>query len=195
MKSFRAALTAAVIVAAFGSVSPAHSSQDTPKPAEAAANLAGLHDFDFLVGQWRVHHRRLKERLADSRAWFEFDGTLENRKLMEGWANVGENLFDMPGDAYRGVGLRSYDPKTGQWASWWLDGRDPFGALDPPAKGRFEKGIGTFYADSTFKGKPIRVRVVWSRITPSSARWEQSFSADGGNTWELNWVSDFQRVK
>ena len=195
MKTLCARFAAACIAVVLGSIAPAHASQDNLASAEAAANLPGLHDFDFLVGEWRVHHRRLKERLAGSNEWFEFDGTLTNYRLMEGSANVGENFFDMPGGAYRGVGLRSYDPKSGQWASWWLDGRDPFGDLDPPAKGHFENGIGTLYADSTFQGKPVRVRVLWSRITPASARWEQSFSADGGKTWEMNWVSDFRRAR
>jgi hypothetical protein len=58
-----------------GWIVPAYSSQDTPKPAAGAPNLTGLHDFDFLVGQWQVRHRRLKERLADSHEWVEFEGT------------------------------------------------------------------------------------------------------------------------
>ncbi|WP_242112733.1 DUF1579 domain-containing protein [Luteimonas aquatica] len=172
-----------------------HASQDTPKSAEGAGNLAGLHDFDFLVGDWKVRHRKLKARLVGSRDWTEFDGTLSMRKLMDGRANVGDNLFNTPDGPYRGIGFRAYDPKTGQWASWWLDGRNPFGALDPAIKGGFKDGIGTFEAVDTLQGKPIRMRVTWSRITAETARWEQAFSADGGKTWEVNWVSDFQRVR
>jgi hypothetical protein len=174
---------------------PSHSHAENGEQLATAEHEAGLHDFDFLVGDWRVRHRRLKQRLAHSQEWIEFDGTLSNRALMQGWANVGDNFFDMPGGAYRGVGFRAYDPNAKQWASWWLDGRTPFGDLDPPAKGRFENGIGTFYADSTFEGQPIRVRVIWSHITRTSARWEQSFSPDGGKTWEINWTSDFERIR
>jgi hypothetical protein len=129
------------------------------EPGGPAPRAAGVRDFDFLVGDWHVHHRRLKARL--------------------------------PG-AYRGVSVRSFDAKTGLWAIWWLDGRDPLRALDPPLKGRFENA-GTFYADDTFNDRPIRVRYVWSRITPTSAHWEQAFSPDGGQTWETNWISDFSR--
>jgi hypothetical protein len=194
MEGFRVTLAAAMLAAVMGSIAPAYSSQDTPKPTQAAANLTGLHDFDFLVGEWHVHHRRLKERLANSHEWLEFDGTCSNRKLMGDWANVDDNVLNMPGGAYRGVGLRSYDPKTGQWAIWWLDGRNPFGDLDPPVKGRFENGVGTFYADDTFKGKLVRVRFTWSHLTPISAHWEQAFSPDAGKTWETNWIMEFRRV-
>lgn len=194
MKSSRSVLAAALLIAAFGSLIPAHSSQDNPKPTQAP-NLTGLHDFDLRVGKWQEHHRRLKERLAGSHEWVEFDGTQTLWKVMDGWANVDDNVFKMPSGEYRGVSLRAYDPKTGQWAIWWLDGRNPFGELDPPVKGRFEKGVGTFYADDTLRGKRIRMRFVWSKITPTSAHWEQAFSPDGGKTWETNWITDFHRAQ
>ncbi len=171
----------------------AAATQDTPAPAKTA-NLAGLHDFDFLVGDWRVRHRKLRERLADSHDWAQFDGTLSVRKLMDGWGNVGDNVFNLPDGVYRGASLRAYDPQTGQWSSWWLDGRSPAGKLDPPIRGSFKNGVGTFAADDTLDGKPIRVKATWSRITPTSVHWEQAFSADGGKTWEVNWTSEFQRV-
>jgi hypothetical protein len=77
-------------------------------------NLSGLHDFDFLIGRWQVHHRRLNERLANSHEWVEFEGTLTTRQLIDGWANMGDNVFKMPGGEVRGVSLRSYDPRSGQ---------------------------------------------------------------------------------
>ena len=88
--------------------------------------MSGLRDFDFLVGDWRVQHRRLKERLARARVaglqrhvWQGADGRL---------GNVDDNVIELPGDSYRGIGLRSYDSKTGQWAIWWVDARTPHGA-------------------------------------------------------------------
>jgi hypothetical protein len=197
MKRFRITLAMPVLIAVLAPIIPAYASEDTPKTMHGIANLTSLHDFDFLVGDWRVHHRQLKARLANSHDWVEFDGTLSMRPLMRGFANVGDNMFNVRGGAYRGVSLRSYDPKTGQWAIWWLDGRDPFGDLDPPMKGRFvnANGVGIFYADDTFNGKPIRVRFTWSHITHNSAHWEQAYSADDGKTWETNWISDFQRMQ
>jgi hypothetical protein len=194
MKRFRVVFTVVVAVAILGMGFSAYASQDTPKSIQGVANLSGLHDFDFLVGNWQVHHRKLKERLANNHTWDAFEGTLSMRKLMDGYANVDDNVFNTPEGAYRGVGLRSYDPKTAQWAIWWLDGRSPFGDLDPPVKGHFANGVGTFYADDTLRGKPVRVRFVWSNITKTTARWEQAYSADGGKTWEINWTMDFRRA-
>jgi hypothetical protein len=165
-------------------------------PAPDCLAHDGRHDFDQRVGDWKVRHRRLKEWLAGSHEWIEFDGTLSLRLVLGGLGNVSDNVFDMPGGAYRGVSMRAYDPKTGRWATWWLDGRDPHGELDPPMKGCFETGggNGTFYGEETFRGKPVRVRVIWSHATANSARWEQAFSADGGKTWEVNWTSEFRRA-
>ena len=135
-------------------------------------------DFDFLVGHWQVRHRRLKERLRSSREWIEFDGTSIVSKLMGGCALVDDNVLDFPPGAYRAAGLRSFDAAPELWSIWWLDSRTPLGPLDPPVRGRFREGVGTFLADETFKGRPIRARFTWSQITPTSAHLEQAFSPD-----------------
>jgi hypothetical protein len=150
-------------------------------------------DFDFFVGRWTVRHRRLKERLAESKQWEQFGGTSEMRKLMDGQGNIDDNMIELPAGRYRAVSLRSFDPKTKQWAIWWVDGRNPH-QLDPPVRGGFSQGTGVFYADDVFKGQPIRVRYLWSDVTATSCRWQQAFSADGGKTWQTNWIMDFTRV-
>lgn len=194
MNRFSIALGIAVLCTAICGPSTVNSTQDSPEAADAPSDLSGLRDFDFLVGEWRVHSRRLKERLAGNHEWVEFDGTITSRRLMDGWANVDDTVFNMPEGLYRGVAPRAYDAKTGQWAIWWIDGRNPLGNLDPPVKGRFVDGVGTFYADDTLRGRPIKVRFTWSRITPDSARWEQAFSGDGGKTWETNWTQRLERI-
>jgi hypothetical protein len=173
-----------------GSASGLHS-QDGFSPTPAAAGHTGAHDFDFLVGEWRVHHHRLK---PNSQYWVDFEGTFGNRKLMDGGANLEEYNTDGPSGAHRAVALRSYDPKTSQWSIWWLDERTPHSELDPPVQGRFEKGVGIFYGHTTTNGKPMRVRFVWSQITGTSARWDQAYSPDAGKTWETNWTMEFQRA-
>ncbi len=160
---------------------------------EVARGAAGVHDFDFFVGRWRVHHRRLQERLANSHDWIEFEGTSVAQTLLAGYGNIDDNVLELPGDPYRAVTLRAFDVKTGLWSIWWLDGRSPKGPLDPPVRGTFKEGVGTFFADDTFDGKPIRVRFIWSRIAPASCHWEQAFSPDGGKTWETNWEMTFVR--
>jgi hypothetical protein len=162
--------------------------------SQIAVSSPGVHDFDFLVGQWRVHHRKLKERLANNHEWIEFEGTLNSQPLMGSYSNVDDLVLEVPGNAYRGVALRSFDSKTQQWSIWWLDNRTPLGPLDPPMRGSFHNGVGTFYADDTFNGRPVRIRFLWSKITPTSCHWEQAYSPDGGKTWETNWVQDIIRV-
>lgn len=147
-------------------------------------------DFDFLAGRWKVRHRRLRQRLVGNTDWDEFDGTLVNWPVLGGRGNVSDNVMRFPGGTLRGMGIRAFDPATQYWSSWWLDDRSP-SVIAAPVRGRFADGIGTFIGDDTLDGRPIRTRVLWSRITPRSARWEQACSADGGQTWESNWISDF----
>jgi hypothetical protein len=170
-----------------------NASQD--KPADQnGMDLSGLHDFDFLIGEWRVHSRKLKERLVGNNDWEEFEGTIRSVRTLNGFGNVDDTVFNMPSGDYRGMAPRAYDPKTGLWAIWWIDARNPHGAVDPPVKGRFVNGVGTFYADDTLRGRPIKVRFTWSHITAKTAQWEQAFSADGGKTWETNWTQRLQKV-
>jgi hypothetical protein len=164
-----------------------------PLPLAAGEPPPAPNDWAFLVGRWSVRHRKLRRRLAGDDRWDVFDGTLTNWPVMGGQGNVGDNLFNVAAGAYRGVGLRAWDPTTGDWLSWWLDGRDP-GRIGPPVRGGFKGGVGTFLGDDVHEGRPIRARVLWSGIGADSARWEQAFSADGGVSWETNWVSDFTRI-
>jgi len=147
-------------------------------------------NFDFFMGRWRVRHHRLKRRLVNCKDWDDFAGSASARPLPAGFGNIDENEIPLPGDPYIGVTLRTYDPRTRTWRIYWFDGRYP-AALDPPLVGRFEGGVGTFFADDTLDGRPIRVRFLWTRPTAETCRWEQAFSPDGGRSWEINWVMDF----
>lgn len=176
------------------------SGAQTPNPSGAAMNYgntdpSGVNDFEFLVGRWRVHHRRLKERLTNSHEWVQFEGTSVTQPLLGGYGNIDDNVLELPGDPYRAVTLRSFDAKTSQWSIWWLDSRSPNGPLDPPVRGSFKGGVGTFYADDTFNNQPIRVRFIWSRVTRASCHWEQAFSPNEGKSWETNWEMDFVRER
>jgi hypothetical protein len=159
-----------------------------------AAPGPAVHDFDFLFGSWRVHHRRLVVRLSGSDEWQEFEGTGTAWPILGGAGNIDDNVLELPGGTYRAISLRSFDPETDLWSIWWLDGRSPT-RLDPPVVGGFRDGLGTFMGNDMFEGRPIIVRFRWSDITPTTARWEQAFSEDGGSAWEVNWVMEFTRVE
>lgn len=192
MKSFHVSLIAVLLALASSAIAPAGGQDSAQVPKAAGASQSGAHGFDFQVGEWRVHHR--VKRAGDPQ-WQEFEGTSNNRSLMDGAANVEDNTFFKPDGVTRGVALRAYEPKTDEWAIWWVDGRNPLGALDPPVKGRFVDGVGTFYSDGILNGTPTRTRFIWSRITATSARWEQAYSTDSGKTWDTNWIMDFTRVR
>lgn len=146
-------------------------------------------DFDFLIGSWNVHNRRLAKRLAGSDDWVEFTAPAKCWSLFEGKANVDEIVFP---DGVRGLTLRLFDPTTEKWSLNWSS--SDTGRLFPPVVGSFSDGRGVFHGDDTEGDTPVRVRFVWSDITEDSARWEQAFSVDGGETWELNWIMDFRRA-
>ncbi|MBO9695018.1 MAG: hypothetical protein J7499_02355 [Sphingopyxis sp.] len=150
-------------------------------------------DWGFLAGRWTVHHRKLRQRLAASKDWEEFGGKFVNWPILGGNGNIGDNLMEAPAGAFRGMGFRAWDPGTREWLSWWLDSRNPT-RIGEPLRGRFVNGIGTYLSDDVHEGRPVRARVTWSRITGRTARWEQAFSADGGQSWEINWTSDFTRL-
>jgi len=192
MKCLLHRLAAFILIAAISSIYSAYS-QGTATAVKGAHNLSGLHDFDFLVGEWCVHHRVMRD--GSTAKWEEFDGTASNRPLMNGWANVEDHTFNRMTGVSHGVALRAYDAQTAQWAIWWIDSRVPHGPVDPPVKGRFENGTGTFYSEYVQEGRPMRVRFKWSLITAKSARWEQAVSSDSGKTWETNWIMEFQRAQ
>jgi len=146
-------------------------------------------DFDFILGNWKVKHRRLKKRLANCKDWYEFDGISSTIKTLGGFGNLEDNLLHFPEESYRALALRSFNEMTQSWSIWWLDGRFP-DALDVPVTGQFENGVGLFYADDILHGKTIKVCFKWS-VIEGQPRWEQAFSTDKGITWETNWIMDF----
>jgi hypothetical protein len=159
-------------------------------PLELLASAPG--DFDFVIGDWDVRHRRLAQRLAGSEDWIEFPGEMSTRHILGGFGNVEDNRLAFPDGEYRAVALRSYDAAARTWSIWWLDGRYP-GRVDVPVVGSFQKGVGTFYAEDQHEGMPVTIRFIWSAHDASTLRWEQAFSPDRGSSWETNWVMDFTR--
>jgi hypothetical protein len=156
-------------------------------------HISTANDFDFFVGQWRVAHRRLKDRLVGCTEWVEFDGTCTMQKILGGLGNIDDNHVNLPSGPYRAATFRTFSEQTKLWSIWWLDARNP-GQLDVPVVGSFSQGTGSFFADDTLNNQAIKVRFLWTMPSPNSPRWEQAFSNDAGATWETNWVMDFKHL-
>ena len=160
----------------------------------AAPVKDGSRDFDFEIGTWKTHLKRLKNPLSGAApAWVEYDGTSVVSKILDGRANLVELRVTGSAGTIEGLSLRLYEPEGQQWTLNFVSMRD--GKLSTPAIGAFENGRGTFYGQDSLGGKAIFVRFV---IQPSSAdaiHFEQAFSADGGKSWEVNWIADDVRAK
>jgi hypothetical protein len=157
------------------------------------ASHDGSHDFDWIFGTWRATLRRLVKPLTGSTTWVDFEGRQISKTVWGGKANMDEFIVDSPtaGVQIEGVALRLYDPASQQWRIYWANSKR--GIVDPPVVGRFSNGRGEFFGMDELDGRAILVRYVWSNITANSAHFEQSFSPDGGKTWEVNWISDVTR--
>ncbi|MBE8525699.1 hypothetical protein ILP97_50895 [Amycolatopsis sp. H6(2020)] len=149
-----------------------------------------MNDFGFFIGSWTVVNRRLESLFSGCDDWDTFAGTTTCTPLFDGGGNTEEIRF--PDRGFRGFTLRLFDVERKEWSIYWANSRT--GRLDPPVVGTFTDGRGDFYGDDTHEGKPIKAHFIWSDITATSARWEQEFSADGGRTWESNWVMEFTRA-
>lgn len=143
-------------------------------------------DFDFLHGHWRVANRKIADIPGRGTEWVEFDAESEVRPILGGAANI-ESLR---ADDWEGMTLRQYDPERDVWRIWWASTRAP-GHLDPPLEGRFTDGRGVFFGDDVVGGQAVRLRFDWT--AGEVPEWQQRFSYDGGETWELNWTMRFHR--
>jgi len=153
----------------------------------------GRADFDFEIGRWKVYSRRLREWLKGSTAWEEFEGIAVARKVLGGLGLIDEITNERPTGPAQGMTVRLFDPQTQQWSIYFAD--SIHGTLTTPLIGRFAQGRGAFYALEPLEGKHILSRYLWLDITATSYRWEQAFSADGGGTWETNWIQEHVRLQ
>jgi hypothetical protein len=159
----------------------------------APARRDGSHDFDFEIGTWKTHVRRLVHPLTGSTTWAEYSGTTVVRPVWNGKACLVELDATGPAGRLQLLSLRLYNPESRQWSLNVASVRG--GTLGTPTVGEFRNGRGEFYDQETFDGRAVLVRFVISEITPDSCRFEQAFSDDGGRTWELNWVATDTRGK
>ena len=154
----------------------------------------GQHDFDFLLGSWKIHLKKRLRPLSGSNEWVEFDGTVVCRTIWNGLAEVEEFNVDSPEKNIfiKGLAVRLYNPKTRQWTIYWANSKN--GGFDPQSQsGQFNDGRGEFYGQDTLDGKAIYVRWTWTNTTSPAPHFEQAYSEDGGRTWEVNWITEQTR--
>lgn len=158
----------------------------------------GAHDFDFLLGDWKAHVKRLPDRLVGSTAWIEYDGISRHHPVLGSSANFEEFEVDSakapPGALahIKAQTLRLYNPETRQWSIYGVD-VDKGGLGLPATVGEFHDGVGEFYDYENWKGRMVLVRFQWSHTGRDHALMHQDFSADGGKTWEVNWICELTR--
>ncbi|MGA8406440.1 MAG: hypothetical protein WB680_04615 [Candidatus Acidiferrales bacterium] len=173
----------------------AQENSDAARPAALppATLRDGQHDFDFSIGVWKTHIARRLHPLTGSTSWVVYDGTSLVRKIWDGRGSLGETEADGPAGHLEALSLRLYDPQAHQWNLTYASGNG--GVLSVATTGEFKNGRGDFFDTEPFNGRSILVRNVWSGITADSCHFEQAFSADGGKTWEVNWIATDTRVK
>lgn len=168
------------------------------QPTQAAKTHAqtprnGEHDFDFEIGTWKTHLKRLVHPLSGSNEWAVYEGVTTVRKVWNGRANLVELTAGGPAGHFEGLNLRLYNPQSRQWSLNFANSRG--GTLGQPTIGGFVDGRGEFYDQEEFDGRAVFVRFVIIPLDADTIRFEQAFSDDGGKTWELNWVATDTRVK
>ncbi len=160
--------------------------------AVSVAAQEGQHDFDWEFGKWHTHLWRLKQPLSGSNQWVEYDGTTVVRKIWDGRANMVE--LEVIGPAHiEALNLRLYNPETHKWSLNFASSKS--GTLGTPTVGEFKNGRGEFFDQEDINGRLVLVRFIISDIKAESCKFEQSFSTDGGKTWEVNWIAIDSRVK
>lgn len=171
---------------------PAQQKSGAPEKERASMERDGQNDFDFEIGSWKTHLKRLLKPLSGSTVWVEYEGTTVVRKVWDGAANLVELKAAGPAGEFEGLSLRLYNPESRQWSLNFSNRRS--GELVKPSIGEFKNGRGEFYAQETYNGRAILVRFVIFDITPNSCKFEQAFSDDGGKTWEVNWIATDTRT-
>ena len=185
----------AAATAAFVAPAPANDAAPCAHPAALAVPAArdGSRDFDFEIGRWKTHVTRRLHPLSGSDTWADYDGVTTVNKVWGGAANLLELAMDGNGSHWEGLSLRLYDPQAQQWSLNFCNRAG--GTLGTPTVGAFRDGRGEFYDQETLDGRAIQVRFVIAPQDADHIRFEQAYSADGGKSWEVNWIATDTRLK
>jgi hypothetical protein len=186
--------TTSIIVALLLSLAVSAQGKQTGTRKEGTkSQVDHQHDFDWEIGDWKVHLRRLLHPLTGSKSWVEYEGTARVQKVWNGKANLLELELNGSAGHIEGLSLRLYNPQSERWSVYFATSDD--GSLGTPMVGQFHDGRGEFSDRESFHGKMIDLHFVFSNVTEKSFHGEQSFSGDGGKSWETNWIEDFTRAE
>ncbi|UJW30098.1 hypothetical protein L3Q67_33495 [Saccharothrix sp. AJ9571] len=164
-----------------------------PASASSLEAEAGQRDFDWEIGTWHTDVRVLADPLSETPdEWLRFGGKSVVRPLLDRRANVVELQVSGPTGRIEALNMRLYEPQADRWSLTFINLGD--GLLTPSLHGGFHHGTGEFHGDDQFGGRPIKVRFLIHRQGPDRAKFEQAFSADGGLTWETNWIAVDRRI-
>jgi hypothetical protein len=153
----------------------------------------GRHDFDFNIGVWKTHIRRILNPFASSSGSMELNGTVTVRKVWDGRAQLEEIEADGPKGHWEGLTLFVYNPEAHQWSQTFVDGAT--GVYGGGLVGEFKDGRGELFASDTFNGRSVLIRGTWSDITPDAHHFEEDYSDDGGKTWFPAFIASLTRMK
>jgi hypothetical protein len=159
--------------------------------AITASAGSSKHDFDFLVGGWRIKNRRRKAPLVGRDEWDEFDATQNLQQILHGAGNFDLFTTTLDGKPFEGFTLRLFDPETRLWTIYWADSNAV--RLDRGKVGSFDGDTGEFFGRDVIAGKAALVKFLWEKRNPEAPVWSAAFSADDGQTWEWNWHAYFSR--
>lgn len=187
----------AIVLGLIASLSlPVAASSQTPAAAAADPAKAlpdGQHDFDFNIGVWHTHIRRILDPFSGATKTMELNGTVTVRKVWGGRAQLEEIEAEGPKGHWEGLTLFLYNPEAHQWSQNYVDSKT--GVFGTATVGSFKDGRGELFAQDTFNDRAVLLRGVWSDIKPDSHRYAEYYSSDGGRTWAPVFIADLTREK
>jgi hypothetical protein len=151
----------------------------------------GQHDFDFNIGMWHTHIKRILDPFSGSTRTVVLDGTVTVRKIWGGKAQLEEIEAEGPNGHWEGMTLFLYNPQSHQWSQTFVDGKS--GVQEGGSIGSFSNGRGELYSPDSLDGKSVLARGIWSDITPDSHKFEISYSNNGGATWSAVFSANLTR--
>lgn len=138
-------------------------------------NSVEARQFDFWVGEWDL-------------TWGEEGrGTNSITKIYDGCV-IQEN-FDGGAMDFKGMSISTYDTEVKKWKQTWVD--SAAGYID--LAGEFENGEMQLFHQRIVEGKRVDYRMRFFNIVKHTLDWSWERSNDQGQTWEVQWLIQYQR--